>query len=132
MAILESYKYNPIPIILPNQGIHYYQRYNRDLKLVYKIFSDIETLHIDTPLRIHQLIGINKHYFKMIYWPPIYFHELYETFRLFKNVEFKNIVFDALMMQQFDYIRFLNVIIHTEENENNEKLRLLILIKYLS
>ena len=93
--IISTFKYNPIPTITPELGITFYQQLkNPLLKLTYKLFNNIVTLHIDYKLNINQMIKIASKYFKIIYWPPISYSLIYNNNEYLKNVEFKNVYLD--------------------------------------
>jgi len=93
--IISTFKYNPIPTITPELGIMFYQQLkNPLLKLTYKLFNNIDTLHIHNKLNINQIIKIASKYFKIIYWPPISYSLIYNNNEYLKNVEFKNVYSD--------------------------------------
>ena len=124
LDVVDTFRYNPIPILIPANGIIYYQqRQNKHFKLAGKIFKNIDTLHIDCPINVHQLLNICDKYYKIIYWPPIYFSCIFynlescnsETRYQFKNVIFKNVSFDGGMTELFE-----NENARGEENSKSE------------
>ena len=78
-GIIDTYKYNPITVIKPQLGCQYFRlRKIPDYKLAVKLFSDVETLHIDYSLQISMIVDIAITYCHVVYWPPISFSSIYK------------------------------------------------------
>ena len=108
--LISTYKHNPISIVVPKMGIRYYQLMkNYEIRAASILFNHIDTLHIDYSLSANELIRISKSYYKIIYWPPIYYYQICDILEYLNNVEFKNVVINKIssnMFEKYDIVNF--------------------------
>jgi len=105
--LTDSYKYNPLPVLLPLRiGIDSYkQRKNKKLILSTQLFKNIQTLHIDYIVKIDVLHYLDSYYKNIIYWPSIYASDIIE----FNNIKFMNVSYN---------INDIDEIIDKDKSEN--------------